>query len=93
MLAVNRFVAGGDDLEERLGAALDALAARSGFVRGSIGRAVDDPQAWVLVTEWEGVGAYRRALSSYDVKVQAHQVLGEAIPEVGAYEIVDSRST
>jgi hypothetical protein len=44
-------------------------------VRGRIGRAADDPTAWVLTTEWEGVGAYRRSLSAYDVKVDAAPLL------------------
>ena len=44
---------------------------------------------WVLVTTWEGPGAYRRALSSYDVKLHAVPVLGRAVDEPGAYEIVD----
>jgi hypothetical protein len=43
----------------------------------------------VLVTTWENPGAYRRALSSYDVKLHAVPVLGRAVDEPGAYEIVD----
>ena len=38
---------------------------------GSLGRAPDDQDLWVLATAWEGVGAYRRALSAYDVKMTA----------------------
>jgi len=66
--------------------ALAALGARPGFVRGQLARAYDDPAAWCLVTEWESVGAYRRALSAYDVKLRATPLLARAVPEASAYE-------
>lgn len=69
-------------------AALAAFAARPGFVRGRIGRSADDPSAWVLTTEWEGVGAYRRSLSSYDVKVDAAPLLGRGRDEPSAFEVL-----
>jgi quinol monooxygenase YgiN len=73
-----------DDLER----AHDALAARPGYLDGRIGRNVDDPELWVLSTTWEHVGAYRRALSSYDVKLTAVPVLSRALDEPSAYESV-----
>ena len=54
-----------------------------------MGRNVDDPTLWVLVTTWEHVGAYRRALSSYDVKLHAVPLLSRALDEPSAYEAVD----
>lgn len=69
-------------------AALAAFAARPGFVRGRVGRAADEPTAWVLTTEWEGVGAYRRSLGAYDVKVDAATLLGRARGEASAFEIL-----
>ena len=39
--------------------------------------------------EWENVGAYRRALSAYDVKVGAVPLLSTAIDEPSAYEVVE----
>lgn len=71
----------------RLEEALSVLAAQRGFVDGRIGRNVDDSALWVLETRWVGAGAYRRALSAYDVKVRAWPVLGEAIDEPTAYEV------
>jgi quinol monooxygenase YgiN len=68
--------------------ALDALAAQRGHVRGWLARAVDDPRAWVLSTEWASVGAYRRALSAYEVKLHAHPLLYRAVDEPTAYEVV-----
>jgi len=73
-----------DDLER----AREVLATQRGYVAGRIGRNVDDPALWVLTTEWEGPGAYRRALSSYDVKLAAVPVLGRALDEPSAYEVV-----
>jgi hypothetical protein len=65
---------------------LAALAARPGYVRGQIGRAFDDPSVWCLVTEWESVGAYRRALGAYDVKMYATPLLARGLPEASAFE-------
>jgi hypothetical protein len=68
---------------------LGLLAGMTGFVRGHLGRAVDEPDLWVLSTEWDGVGAYRRALSSYDVKVGAVPLLSRTIDEPSAFERLD----
>lgn len=100
MLVVTRFeVAEADapDFLDRARTALAAFAARDGYLRGRIGRAADDPTAWVLTTEWSGVGAYRRSLSSYDVKVDAAPLLSLGRDEPSAFEIlvsdgVDARS-
>jgi quinol monooxygenase YgiN len=69
-------------------AALSAFAARPGFVRGRVGRAADDPTAWLLSTEWDSVGAYRRSLSAYDVKVDAAPLLGLGRDEPSAFEVL-----
>ena len=92
MIVVNRFrVPEGDQpaFRDDLERARATLAVQRGYVAGRIGRNVDDPELWVLTTEWEGPGAYRRALSAYDVKVRAWPVLGEAIDEPSAYERVE----
>ena len=72
----------------RAQAALAAFAARPGYLRGRIGRAADDPSAWVLTTEWTGVGAYRRSLSAYDVKVDAAPLLSLGRDEPSAFEVL-----
>ena len=74
----------------RAQAALEAFAARPGYLRGRIGRAADDPSQWVLTTEWEGVGAYRRSLSSYDVKVHGAPLLSQGRDEPSAFEVLVS---
>jgi hypothetical protein len=90
VLVVNRFVVEGDDAQfrTRAAAALVALGARPGYLRGQLGRGYDDPTRWTLLTEWESVGAYRRALSAYDVKVNATPLLAQSLDELSAYEVL-----
>ena len=96
MLVVLRFAVPDPEAEGFLALAQDALAAlaaRAGFRTGRLGRAADDATAWVLVTEWDGVGAYRRALSAYDIKVRATPLLALARDEPGAFEILLAQET
>ena len=89
MIVVNRFRVPAEDSDAfraDLERARDVLSVQAGYVVGRIGRNVDEPELWVLMTEWEGPGAYRRALSSYDVKIAAVPTLSRAIDEPGAYE-------
>jgi hypothetical protein len=71
---------------EQAAAALRVLAGRPGFRRGSLGRATDDSTAWLLLTEWDSVGAYRRALGGFEVKLQATPVLAQALDQPSAFE-------
>ncbi|MGZ4593184.1 MAG: antibiotic biosynthesis monooxygenase [Actinomycetes bacterium] len=70
--------------------ALQALGDQAGFVRGQLGRNVDDPLLWTLSTQWINVGSYRRALSSYDVKSRAVPVMLLALDEPSAYEVLSA---
>ena len=92
MIVVNRFRVPPEQqaaFRDRLQAAREVLAAQPGHVHGRVGRNTDDPDLWVLTTEWESVGAYRRALSAYDVKLTAVPVLSRAIDEPSAFELVE----
>jgi hypothetical protein len=91
VLVVSRFHVAEADAPaflDRARVALRALATRPGYRAGRIGRAADEPTAWVVTSEWDGIGAYRRALSSYQAKLDAHPFLGEAIAEPSAYEVL-----
>lgn len=92
MLVVNRFVVDDEQdvtaFTQRVHAALTALAARPGYQRGRLCRALDDPTRWTLITEWESVGAYRRALSNFDVKINATPLLAESEDEPSAFEVL-----
>jgi heme-degrading monooxygenase HmoA len=90
VFAVTRLRAGDDaGLADAATALLAALAARPGFRGGELGRCADDPSLWALVTRWDGVGAYRRALSAAEVKMAGAPVWVHAIDEPGAYLPVD----
>lgn len=88
MFAVTRFRAVGDDAQALAAAVtplLAALSARPGFRDGELGRSADDPSLWALVTRWDGVGSYRRALSAADVKIAGAPVWVHALDEPGVY--------
>jgi quinol monooxygenase YgiN len=70
----------------QLSAALESFAKCKGFVDGEYGQNLDDLTLWSLVTRWENVGSYRRALSTNDVKMNVIPTLAQAIDEPGAYE-------
>lgn len=91
MLVVSHFtVAAGDGgaFASRAADALAAFAGCPGCRRGWFARSTDDPVAYVVVTEWDGVGAYRRSLSSYDVKVRAAPLLALAESGPSAFEVL-----
>jgi len=66
-------------------ALLAALATRPGFRDGHAGEAVEEAGLWALVTVWDGVGAYRRALSAAEVKIAGAAVWVHAVDEPGAF--------
>ncbi len=91
LLVVSRFRVPADErssFDADARAALALLAAQSGCLSAGIGQSTDEPDLLVLRTEWAGVGAYRRALSAYDVKVGAVPLLSRAIDEPSAYELI-----
>jgi hypothetical protein len=88
MIGLMQFRPDGDPVEFLAQArqALSVLAERPGFVRGSVCRATDDERSWVLATEWESVGAYRRGLGGYQVKLVATPLLSQALDQPSAFE-------
>jgi hypothetical protein len=87
-------LAGFDDVPATLVAArelLAVLADQPGYLRGWLARAVDDPDLLVLAHEWADVGSYRRALSSYDVKLR-WPFLQTAVDEATAFEVLTLRT-
>lgn len=71
--------------------ALEALAARPGFRRARVGRALEDPTLWVVTQEWDDVGSYRRALSARAVRVASMPMYVSAVAEPTAYELTLGR--
>ncbi len=64
----------------------EVLSQCAGFKQGEFGQNVDDPNLWVLMTQWENIGSYRRALGSMAVKMEAVPLLARAIDEPGAFD-------
>ena len=88
MFAVTRLRATEEEgavLAEAVVPLLAALAGRPGFRDGELGQSADDPTLWALVTRWDGVGSYRRALSAAEVKITGAPVWVRAVDEPGAY--------
>jgi len=75
-------------LMARLRDAVALLATQEGFVDARVARAVDDGELLTAQLAWVSVGAYRRALSSYEVKVNVVPLMSEAIDEPTAYEVL-----
>ena len=78
----------GDAFAARATDALAAFGSCAGYERGWLGRAAEDPTAWVMGTEWQGVGAYRRALSTRDVRMVGTELLSHALDLPSAYELL-----
>ncbi len=89
MLVLNRFIVAPDDADgfvAQAHAALTALAEAPGYLRGELTRSLDEPEHWCLLTEWQNVGSYRRALGRFDVKINATPLLARSLMEPSAYE-------
>jgi hypothetical protein len=87
MLAVIRYSVPGsqsDEFAANARAILDVLASQPGYLRGQVGRAVDEPALWALVSEWEGAGFYRRALSA--ARMAMYPLMTLMINEPSAFE-------
>jgi hypothetical protein len=91
VIAITRFRVPIEDSEtftDQVSTVLRALSACPGYRSGRLGRTVDDPTLWALVTDWDGAGFYRRALGADDVRMTFIPLSALAIDEPGAYEIV-----
>ena len=73
---------------EQTAAALAALQARPGFLRGWVGRSTDDEQAWLLAAEFASAGDCRRAMSAADVRPLLWPLLADATDGQSTYEIL-----
>lgn len=69
-------------------AALAPLVTQDWCLGGDICAAVDDPHLAVITTQWPTVGAYRRAMSSFDVKMHTVPLLSMAVDEPTAFEVI-----
>jgi heme-degrading monooxygenase HmoA len=89
VIAITRYRVPADEAEVFAGqarAVLEAFSACRGHRSGRLGRAADDPELWVMCTEWEGAGFYRRALG--EVRMLVIPMSAGAVDEPGAFEII-----
>jgi hypothetical protein len=90
VLLVCRFVVSPEQVVgfvERAERALALLTEAEGCLDGSLGRAVDGADRWVLVVRFSSVTAYRRALSPFPVREHVIPLLSEALTdEPAAFE-------
>ena len=77
-----------DDFLAAAGPAVDTLAAQPGCRSVALGQATDDEELLLITSEWDSVGAYRRGLSSFDVKMHSIPLLSRGIDEPSAYELI-----
>ena len=80
MLLVCRF-SDAPGLLDRARTALELLTAADGCLGGEFGRAVDEPDRWVLTVRFASVDAYRRALSPFPVREHVVPLLLEALAD------------
>lgn len=89
VLLVCRFGAPADPTSflARARRALELLTAAPGCLGGELGRAVDDPDRWVLTVRFASVDAYRRSLGPFEVRTHVVPLLSEALAdEPSTYE-------
>lgn len=84
MIVVNRFRSG-PGFHQKLAPAVEVLSSKPGFLDAEVAQNLDDPELWVLITRWENVGSYRRALGGLESKMVVVPLLSEAIDEPTAY--------
>ena len=61
--------------------ALELLTAAPGCLGGELGRAIEEPERWVLQLRFASVDAYRRALSPFPVREHVVPLLAEALAD------------
>lgn len=92
MLLVCRFAvptAEADAFRARAERALRLLTAAPGCRGAELGRAVEEPDRWVLTARFDSVSAYRRALSPFPSREHVVPLLAEALPtEPATHELL-----
>ncbi|MCG5211994.1 antibiotic biosynthesis monooxygenase family protein [Streptosporangium sp. KLBMP 9127] len=91
MLAIIRYSVPEGRTQEFAAQAGEILAlfeGQQGYLRGQLARSVDEPELWALVSEWEGAGFYRRALSA--ARMAMYPLMTLMINEPSAFEKVDT---
>jgi hypothetical protein len=67
---------------------IELFSRQPGFIAAKASLSLDEDHLAMLYLEFENVGAYRRALSAYDIKLEATLFLSNALDEPSAYEVL-----
>jgi heme oxygenase (mycobilin-producing) len=67
--------------------ALSVLASRPGCEYVELLSALDEAGLYLIVSRWQDVGSYRRALSSFEVKMSVVPLLASAADEPSAFGV------
>lgn len=89
MIVINRFHVPADResaFHELAEPALALLRTKAGVREVELVRNLDDSELWALVTRWENVGSYRRALGGMESKLTIVPFLSLSIDEPSAYD-------
>lgn len=78
----------GDELRDLVAEGLQVLGRQPGFVWGCAARSPDEPDQWVLAVRWDGAGAMRRGVGSYEARVALGLLQRFAVPGSGSFEIL-----
>ena len=92
MIVINRFRVPEDQRAGFLSqahAALDLLSSKAGAESADLVQNLDEPDLWALVSHWDKVGSYRRALNGFESKMVIVPMLSLAIDEASAYDDPD----
>lgn len=68
--------------------AMHVLQERPGFISGSIFHNADSPERYLIKTDWNDVGSYRRALGSMEAKIGVWPFLANMRDEPTAFELL-----
>lgn len=89
MIAVSRFKVPEtrvDEFQRQAAQAVDVLRVKPGLLSLDLGQNLDDPELWTIVSRWENVGSYRRALGGLESKMTVVPLLSLAIDEPSAFD-------
>ena len=66
--------------------ALGILQRQNGFISANIFHSADEPQRYLVQSDWKDVGSYRRAMGSMDSKLGVWPFLADMKDEITAFE-------
>ncbi|WP_420175171.1 antibiotic biosynthesis monooxygenase family protein [Luteococcus sp. OSA5] len=92
MIVINRFrvpAASQSAFRAQADAAVQLFETKPGLLSIDLVQNLDDQDLWSLVTRWENVGSYRRALGGYESKMTIVPLLSLSIDEPSAYDTAE----